>query len=606
MATIASLNVALGANTATLRRDLDRASQLNRNYTNRTRSAYQSLNTSITGLRNGFLAFTAALGVGQVLQSTDDLLKLSQATDIGFESFQRFQFSLAQTGVQAQQLRNGIVRMGRALDELRDGSGESVQAFERLGLAAEDFAGTNNQQQFELIADRLRDVGDAGERAALTAEVFGGRLAAILAPALRATNAELRLLGQSIEPISEEDARRIEQFNDQIADAGRSVARLVTQLSPLFQFLGNLAESLANLGDRFNGVFNVAVGAVAIAVVNRFLPVLTALSTAFSRTEIAARRAAARTAILSAAYGDARTTIGRFTLGVGFAIRRITGLTVGVRTLLPVFTAATFAARGFSLVIGALGGPIGILITGITLLATVSRDSLIVAWRALLNTGIRLVNLIIRFSNLFDGHIDEIELYSLTLDDAADSTDMLADALNGLDLTVDETFTNLAESASTALDTLPMLGEEFEALEGLANQALDGITEGLTDLFTQGETDARAFANSLIREFIRIQVRSAITRSFNIPFGGFRQNGGPVQAGQAYVVGEAGPELFVPSVGGNIVANGESGGGGGGTTIINNISAIDSQSFNTALARDPEFVSNVVARGQRSQGGLRR
>ena len=94
--------------------------------------------------------------------------------------------------------------------------------------------------------------------------------------------------------------------------------------------------------------------------------------------------------------------------------------------------------------------------------------------------------------------------------------------------------------------------------------------------------------------------------AFNIPFGGFRQNGGPVQAGQAYVVGEAGPELFVPSVGGNIVANGESGGGGGGTTIINNISAIDSQSFNTALARDPEFVSNVVARGQRSQGGLRR
>ena len=285
MATIASLNVALGANTATLRRDLDRASQLNRNYTNRTQGAYQRLGNSINGLRNGFLGFAAALGAGQVLQSTDDLLKLSQATDLTFENFQRFQFALEQTGIQAQQLRNGIVRMGRSLDELRDGSGESTQAFERLNLAAEDFAGLDNQQQFELIADRLRGVGDAGERAALTAELFGGRLAAILAPALRATNAELRLLGQSIEPISEEDARRIEQFNDQIADAGRSVARLVTQLSPLFQFLGNLAESLANLGDRFNGVFNVAVGAVAIAVVNRFLPVLTALSTAFSRTD---------------------------------------------------------------------------------------------------------------------------------------------------------------------------------------------------------------------------------------------------------------------------------------------------------------------------------
>ena len=608
MATIASLNVALGADTATLRRDLDRASQLNRNYTNRTQSAYQRLNGSITGLRNGFLAFTAALGVGQVLQSTDDLLKLSQATDLGFESFQRFQFALAQTGVQAQQLRNGIVRMGRSLDELRDGSGESTEAFERLGLAAEDFSGTNNQQQFELIADRLRGVADAGERAALTAELFGGRLAAILAPALRLTNDELRALGGSINPITTEDALRIEQFNDQIADAGRSVTRLVTQLSPLFQFLGNLAESLANLGDRFNGVFNVAVGAIAIAVVNRFLPILSSLSSAFSVAEIQTRRAAARTAILSAAYNTAGTSVGRFTLGVGFAIRRITGLTVGIRTLLPIFTAATLATRGFSLVLGALGGPVGILITGVTLLATVFRDQLLIVWRALLNTGIRLLNLIIRFSNLFDGHIDEIELYSLTLDDATESTDMLAESLNNLDLTLDDTFTNLDATASTALDTLPMLGEEFEALEGLANQALDGITDGLTDLFTQGETDARAFADSLIREFIRIQIRSAVTRSLGIPFGGFRQNGGPTRAGQAYIVGEAGPELFIPNTNGNVVSNSDlqGAGSGGASNVTYNINATDARSFQQLVAQDPAFIHNVAMRGQRSQGGLRR
>ena len=40
-----------------------------------------------------------------------------------------------------------------------------------------------------------------------------------------------------------------------------------------------------------------------------------------------------------------------------------------------------------------------------------------------------------------------------------------------------------------------------------------------------------------------------------LPFGGFRANGGPVRPGMAYVVGERGPELMVPSAPGTIVPN---------------------------------------------------
>lgn len=46
-------------------------------------------------------------------------------------------------------------------------------------------------------------------------------------------------------------------------------------------------------------------------------------------------------------------------------------------------------------------------------------------------------------------------------------------------------------------------------------------------------------------------------------FGGGRAAGGPVSAGTAYVVGERGPELFVPGASGTIIPNGS----GGGTTI---------------------------------------
>ncbi|MEI8360942.1 MAG: hypothetical protein WCG01_02345 [bacterium] len=50
-------------------------------------------------------------------------------------------------------------------------------------------------------------------------------------------------------------------------------------------------------------------------------------------------------------------------------------------------------------------------------------------------------------------------------------------------------------------------------------------------------------------------------------FGGARAGGGSVFGGQAYLVGEQGPELFVPSGGGNIVPNNRL--GGSGSIVIN-------------------------------------
>jgi hypothetical protein len=50
-------------------------------------------------------------------------------------------------------------------------------------------------------------------------------------------------------------------------------------------------------------------------------------------------------------------------------------------------------------------------------------------------------------------------------------------------------------------------------------------------------------------------------------FGGFRAAGGPVSGGRAYIVGERGPELFVPSGSGRIVPNGA---GGPTVQIVNN------------------------------------
>jgi phage-related protein len=66
----------------------------------------------------------------------------------------------------------------------------------------------------------------------------------------------------------------------------------------------------------------------------------------------------------------------------------------------------------------------------------------------------------------------------------------------------------------------------------------------------------------------------------DLPLLGGRASGGPVHPGGAYMVGERGPELFVPGAAGNIVPNG---GGGGGLTVI--VNALDPVSAATAVVR---------------------
>ena len=57
---------------------------------------------------------------------------------------------------------------------------------------------------------------------------------------------------------------------------------------------------------------------------------------------------------------------------------------------------------------------------------------------------------------------------------------------------------------------------------------------------------------------------------FRLPFLGARANGGSVMAGQGYLVGERGPELFMPSRSGGIAP---AGGFGGGANIVVNVDA---------------------------------
>lgn len=90
-----------------------------------------------------------------------------------------------------------------------------------------------------------------------------------------------------------------------------------------------------------------------------------------------------------------------------------------------------------------------------------------------------------------------------------------------------------------------------------------GATVGNIDALFQEMLGRRADPSGLLTFFgMSIEnIRKAIRQSAE--FQG-RAHGGPVQSGRPFLVGERGPELFVPDISGDIISNGNLGRGGGG------------------------------------------
>lgn len=138
-------------------------------------------------------------------------------------------------------------------------------------------------------------------------------------------------------------------------------------------------------------------------------------------------------------------------------------------------------------------------------------------------------------------------------------SDFFFDAMNG-------NFDNLADSF---LSTLQRMAADMAAAEVMT--AIAGAGYGQT-----GKVDA----GSILGTF----------------FSFFRAEGGPVTAGQPYIVGEKGPELMVPSSSGTVVPNNEL----GGQSVTVNISTMDAKSFLGNLSTVRHEVANMVKQTQQT------
>jgi lambda family phage tail tape measure protein len=149
----------------------------------------------------------------------------------------------------------------------------------------------------------------------------------------------------------------------------------------------------------------------------------------------------------------------------------------------------------------------------------------------------------------------------------------------------------------SALDNAKAMSEPFVVAEQMTTTLFNSMSSAIDTLVDGGKFKFKDFAKSVIGDLTKIALKAAALRIFELVGSAILGRpvsipklaaGGPTMAGKPYIVGEQGPELFVPNSSGSIMTNASLNKNSGvgermapvvnNTYITNNINALDSRS----------------------------
>ena len=218
------------------------------------------------------------------------------------------------------------------------------------------------------------------------------------------------------------------------------------------------------------------------------------------------------------------------------------------------------------------------------------------------------------------------------------------DAQKELDrLTRTKEFKSMSEQEQTAAkkvyeDTLQAkianieLAESLQRMQGMYDAVWSNMSAAIENFVRTGKFSIKDFTRSVIQDMLIMQmklqamtlIRGLLGAVFGTNVGGVRgpdnidvgggwnparANGGSVDANKIGIVGERGPELFIPRSAGTIIPNNQLAGAMGGTTNVTNnyINAIDAKSFEQRLLESSSTIwaANTYANKSLASNGRR-
>jgi len=456
---------------------------------------------SIMSVQGALVALGAGAGLKIMAGQIDDLAKASSRLGMTVNELQSLQFAAGQTGASAEELEKGLTRFNRSISEASTGIGTGLRSFKALGIEVTDAAGNlrPTNELLNLTADRLAKIKDPADRVRIAFDLFG-RSGVNLINTLQAGSEEMNKLR--------------EEFNKFTVELTEANAKATEDANDRFAKIG---ETFASIGRK---------------ITSFLLPKLADLAEFFTKWLL---------------IGIANS-ISAFRDFVNFFIDGYNKIAENVSFMDVIPEAELF--KGFEARIRGIAD----------------------AYDELNDSGSQLPKVIIDQSQA-------VEDLRIGFERTKEEAQKTQEAIRGVTILTHESTSGLQNYAAAARDT----GKQ---LDNIAVRGLNKLEDGLMGVMqgTMSAKDAfKSMAQSIISDLMRMAIQQQITGRIAGFLGGFGggggystvgagantyipaglASGGPAMRNTPYIVGEKGPELFVPRGSGTVVPNDKLGGGGG-------------------------------------------
>ena len=207
------------------------------------------------------------------------------------------------------------------------------------------------------------------------------------------------------------------------------------------------------------------------------------------------------------------------------------------------------------------------------------------------------INFLAEFNKLLKDSVPEIDQINAKLLEVQALRGKIGE--NGTLIATDEEIERVLASLDLVKKELLETDEVTGALALVLESAVDTFSTDFVSALMEGEDAMQSFKEmtkqmvaQVIAEFLKMQIikpmMNALFAAVGLPSLPAAAGGGTIQGGQATLVGERGPEIFMPNTGGTVMNNMNSKNAmGGGGTIIN-------QSINFAVGVVPTVRAEVM------------
>lgn len=493
-----------------------------------TTRALKAVTGAIFSMRGALVGVVGAAGFGllikQSIAATDSLAKTAARIGTTTDQLSKLQFAGELSGLSIEQTNMALQRFARRASEAANGTGEAQGALRELGLDARVLSRQPLSNAMIDLADAFSQVESGTDQLRLAFKLFDSEGAGMINMLNKGSEALVQMLSEA-KMLGVVMSVQVSQNVERTADA-------FTKL----QFL-------------FRGVRDQIVGALAPAL------------------ELLANNIRLFFANLAASEGGieswAKTVAASFLNGIAFVLEG--------------FTSATLAIQNF--------------VNGLIDMINVVREDLMgmeALGHVTFNVGEKAGNAAKTLREMAGAVVAVGDGMAITIPQGNETVSM---------------FSRMADAIQASLDAIPSLDQMMTSFSA-------GAMASFTNSFSDAITGAKSFsdamkdmAKSVIDSLIKMLVQYYITQAiFGAITGGIgslggvgptglgptttsgRAVGGPVSGGRPYLVGENGPELFVPNSGGQIQPNGRMGGSGVTVNQTLNISTGVAQTVRAEVA----------------------